>query len=175
MSAAAESHACLAARGKSLDMAVMGMNLDILGMLDAGEDWPAAAASVAPPPTDPWAASPVPGSAERIASDDGSARYRATAGPNGGFLVTAAQYFPGWRAWVDGQEAPVLRANSLFRTTPLPPGTHIVELRYQPGSVELGLLVSLGAVALAAISLLATVAAPLRARLRRRADEFTTP
>ncbi|MBL9172383.1 MAG: YfhO family protein, partial [Verrucomicrobiales bacterium] len=39
---------------------------------------------------------------------------------------------PDWRAWVDGQAAPVLRANHLMRAVSVPAGDHRVEFRYQP-------------------------------------------
>lgn len=90
--------------------------------------------------------------------------YRAIA-PTGGFLVHVVNFVPGWRAWVDGREAPVLRANSLFQAVPLLPGEHTVELRYEPQAVKLGLLISLTAVGVA----LAVVAGALMSRWNRRA------
>ena len=46
---------------------------------------------------------------------------------------------PGWHAWVDGQEAPVLRANVIHRAVRLPAGQHRVEFRYVPAAFRLGL------------------------------------
>jgi hypothetical protein len=79
--------------------------------------------------------------------------YRVAA-PEGGYFVHVAHFFPGWRAWIDGVEAPILLANSLFRAVPLPPGEHVVELRYEPTAVVLGLQISLwtAAIALATLS-----------------------
>jgi uncharacterized membrane protein YfhO len=56
---------------------------------------------------------------------------------------------------VDGQEAPIYRANGLFRAVPLRPGQHVVELRYEPGAVRLGLGITLAALATALLSLIA--------------------
>jgi hypothetical protein len=69
---------------------------------------------------------------------------RASA-PEGGYLVHVASYFPGWRARVDGQDAPVLPANALFRAVPLSPGDHTVELRYEAETVRLGLAMTIWA------------------------------
>ncbi|MBI4522117.1 MAG: YfhO family protein [Gemmatimonadetes bacterium] len=46
-------------------------------------------------------------------------------------LVLAENWFPAWRATVDGESVPVLRANHTFRAVPLSPGTHTVELTYR--------------------------------------------
>jgi hypothetical protein len=52
-----------------------------------------------------------------------------------GFVLVPERYDPGWKATVDGRDAPVLRA-------PLPAGTHEVRLVYRPASVTRGLSVS---------------------------------
>ena len=80
-----------------------------------------------------------------------------------GFLVLNDSYFPGWRAWVDGQETPIIRANYLFRAVALPPGQHSVEFRYEPQSFLTGLRVTLGTAALTVMLLLGSF-------LRRRWD-----
>ena len=61
-------------------------------------------------------------------------------------------YYPGWRAFVDGQEQPILRGDLLFRVVAVPAGEHVVEFRFEPASVRIGLLVS-------ALALLVAVAA----------------
>lgn len=62
-----------------------------------------------------------------------------------GYVVVVDAYDPGWRATVDGREAPVLKANLAFRAVPVPAGPHTVELVYRPRAVILGLLVSAAA------------------------------
>jgi hypothetical protein len=54
----------------------------------------------------------------------------AASGP--GYLFVSDSWYPGWRAEVDGQPAPVLRANIAFRAVPLRGGEHRVVLRYEP-------------------------------------------
>lgn len=79
-----------------------------------------------------------------------------------GYLVLTDTWFPGWDARIDGRERPVLRADHAFRAVAVPAGAHEVEFRYAPGSVRVGLGISVTA-ALVAIAL---VAVP---RGRRRA------
>ncbi|MFL6589232.1 MAG: YfhO family protein, partial [Chthoniobacterales bacterium] len=57
-------------------------------------------------------------------------------------LVLADNYFPGWRAKIDGHRAKVLRANYNQRAVTVPAGSHIVSFSYQPKSVLCGLIIS---------------------------------
>ncbi len=59
-----------------------------------------------------------------------------------GVLVLADSYYPGWKAYVDGREEEILRANLFFRAVPLPEGEHMVEFRYEPLSFKIGLIIS---------------------------------
>ncbi len=68
-----------------------------------------------------------------------------------GYLVMADTNYPGWRVYVDGRPATILRANWLFRAVALPPGEHTVELRYEPPLVGAGWLIA----GLATLALLA--------------------
>jgi hypothetical protein len=54
----------------------------------------------------------------------------------GGMLVLHDIYYPGWVAEIDGREAPILRADLLFRGLELPPGRHHVVFRFAPFSLE---------------------------------------
>lgn len=55
-----------------------------------------------------------------------------------GILVMSEVYYPGWRAWVDGREVSVLRADYLFRAIELPAGAHRVGFTYDPVSFKIG-------------------------------------
>lgn len=57
-------------------------------------------------------------------------------------LVLADTFYPGWRATVDGDPAPIYRTNVLLRGVPVPAGEHEVVLRYVPASWRQGLLLS---------------------------------
>ena len=68
-------------------------------------------------------------------------------------LVVLDNYFPAWKAFVDGREVPVHRANFTFRAIAVPAGEHTVTFRYVPTELRSGAAISLVLLAL----LLATV------------------
>jgi len=78
------------------------------------------------------------------------------------YLVLTDAWFPGWRAWTDGREQPIQRADHAFRAVWVPPGTHEIEFRYTPASFRYGLLLS-GAAALAVAGALVLPAVRRRA------------
>ena len=47
------------------------------------------------------------------------------------FLVVSENYHPYWRAYVDGVEQPILRANFLWKAVQVPAGSHLVEFRHR--------------------------------------------
>ncbi len=55
-----------------------------------------------------------------------------------GFVVSVDAWAPGWKAFVDGRPAPMLKANALFRAVAVPAGRHVVEMRYRPTTVVVG-------------------------------------
>lgn len=55
-------------------------------------------------------------------------------------LVVADNWYPDWRARVDGEEAPVLRAYHTLRAVPVPAGSSEVEMSYEPRFVRWTLL-----------------------------------
>ncbi len=59
-------------------------------------------------------------------------------------LVIAENYFPAWHAEVDGESAPVLRANYTFRAVPIPAGTHTVRLYYESELLRASAATSVG-------------------------------
>jgi hypothetical protein len=54
----------------------------------------------------------------------------------GGMLALHDTYYPGWVAEIDGHEAPILRADVLFRGLELPPGRHHVTFRFAPFALD---------------------------------------
>jgi hypothetical protein len=64
-----------------------------------------------------------------------------------GLLVLGDVYYPGWKAFVDGKESRIYRANYVMRGVPLSRGRHTVEFHYSPLSFKIGAIVSLVAVA----------------------------
>lgn len=52
---------------------------------------------------------------------------------NGGLAVFSEVYFPwGWRATIDGKEAPIGRVNYVLRAMQLPAGEHTIEMTFDP-------------------------------------------
>jgi hypothetical protein len=57
-------------------------------------------------------------------------------------LMLSEIWDPGWVASVDGVTSPVYRADHTLRAIAVPAGHHVVELRYQPLSLRLGVAIS---------------------------------
>jgi hypothetical protein len=80
--------------------------------------------------------------------EDGPTRVTlAVNAPAPSALVLADQFYPGWRATVDGAPAPVERANGIFRRVHVPPGRHTVTFAYRPAAFRIGLYLMLLAAA----------------------------
>lgn len=64
-------------------------------------------------------------------------------------LVVADNWYPAWKARVNGVEQPVLRANHSLRAVPVPEGQSEVELYFDAGTLRFPLLLSVLSLALA--------------------------
>lgn len=64
-------------------------------------------------------------------------------GNQGGILVLTDTYYPGWHAYVDGKEHPILQANHVFRAVALAGEARQVVFKYEPASFRIGLWLSL--------------------------------
>lgn len=62
--------------------------------------------------------------------------------PADGLLVVSENFYPGWRATVDGIPTDILRADINLRAIPLRAGQHRVEMVYDPWSFKLGAVIS---------------------------------
>ncbi|MBN1689180.1 MAG: hypothetical protein JW893_08775 [Candidatus Omnitrophica bacterium] len=59
------------------------------------------------------------------------------------FLATTRAFYPRWRARVDGREAPIVKSNFYFQGLFLRPGSHEIQLIYDPGIFWAGLTIAL--------------------------------
>ena len=84
--------------------------------------------------------------------------------PQDGFLLLADTFYPGWTADVDGQAAPIYRANLYVRGIPLPRGRHQVRLAYDPPGFRRGLAITLVAISMLILWTAAACYADRRAR-----------
>ena len=62
--------------------------------------------------------------------------------PGSSFLVTSEVNYPGWRAWIDGRERPLVLTNGAFRGLPVPPGRHHIKMRFAPRILGYGALIT---------------------------------
>jgi hypothetical protein len=92
------------------------------------------------------ARAPSPGTARLVRDDPERVAVRTRAGRRA-LLVLTDSWFPGWRATVDGRDAPIVRTDQLLRGVAVPAGTHTVEFAYRPLSWRIGWIVSLLAAA----------------------------
>jgi hypothetical protein len=84
-------------------------------------------------------------------------RVRIEAESSGdGLLVVNDAYWPGWEATLDGRHVPILAADALVRAVAWPAGRHVLEMRYRPPNVRLGLAGSAAGLAALLGLLLAT-------------------
>ncbi len=70
-----------------------------------------------------------------------------------GILVASESYYPGWKAYVDGKEEEIFKADYVLRAVALKEGAHTVEFVYRPTSFYAG-----GAISLAGLTGLAALA-----------------
>jgi hypothetical protein len=54
-----------------------------------------------------------------------------------GLVVAGDSYYPGWRAWVDGERRPIQELDAV-RAVRAGAGRHVIEFRYRPASVYWG-------------------------------------
>jgi len=72
-----------------------------------------------------------------------------------GLLFVSDAYYPGWKAYVDGIETKIFRANHMFRAIEIPKGNSQVKFVYKPDSFFTGLKISAAALSLWLILLVA--------------------
>jgi len=62
--------------------------------------------------------------------------------PAGSVLLIRNSWYPGWKAFVNGKRAPIIRAGGVFMAVPVPAGRSAARLDYSPPSFRIGLLAS---------------------------------
>lgn len=113
------------------------------GLLPDGSKWdPLRTALVEAEPASPLATEAQAGSVEITTYEPNRVNLQTHSSGNS-ILVLSENDYPGWRVYVDGQSAEVLRVNYGLRGAMIPTGAHQVSFVYRPWSVMGGLLLSL--------------------------------
>jgi uncharacterized membrane protein YfhO len=60
-----------------------------------------------------------------------------------GVVVVSDNWFPGWKATLDGAPVEILKADGALRAVRVPGGRHHVNMNYRPASVQWGAAISL--------------------------------
>lgn len=69
-------------------------------------------------------------------------------------------YKEGWKAYIDGKEAPILRANYVLRALEVPAGEHTIELRCEPDTLKTFNIINLIGSILIVIFVIGAIALP---------------
>lgn len=79
-------------------------------------------------------------------------------------------YYPaGWRAFIDGEETEILRADYILRALQIPSGRHEIEFRFEPKSYTIGKAISTIGSILVVLVLVAAIVVEIRKKLKSEA------
>ncbi len=116
--------------------------------------------------TRPAPATTEPARIEFALIEDKPTHYRLRVNAqNAGWLFLADANYPGWRAYIDGEETPVYTAQILGKAIYMPAGEHEVTISFKSMSFESGLRITLASLAAVALALLFMI---IRSRSRAR-------
>jgi len=116
-------------------LATCALHVDFADMIKSGE-WPEAdyreTVLLEAPPICHTRKDAPPATAKIDSYENDRVVVEVSAPPGGGWLVLNDVWHPWWFARVDGVEAPILRANVIFRAVAVPEGRHEVRFDFQP-------------------------------------------
>jgi hypothetical protein len=118
----------------------------VAGALSRGELDPAKTLLLNDPPASappaPSAARPPADSSARIVEDAPDRVLISVDAAVPGFVFLGDSDYPGWKAVLNGRQAPILRSWLTFRAVQVPAGRSTLEFRYSPGFMGLPLVLS---------------------------------
>jgi hypothetical protein len=65
-------------------------------------------------------------------------KYESESSSNGLAVFSEIYYPKGWRAFIDGSEVSILRANYVLRALEIPTGKHVIEFKFEPKPYVVG-------------------------------------
>lgn len=83
-----------------------------------------------------------PGLAELLEERPNYQKIKVTT-PEENYLTVSEALYPGWEAFVDGQQTQIFPANLALMSVLIPKGDHVLELKYTPQSFNNGMRISL--------------------------------
>ncbi len=99
-------------------------------------------------------------------------KYKVKVGGGKPLAVFSEIWYPkGWKAFIDGKETSIVRANYLLRALAIPAGEHEVEFRFEPASYKIGNKISLAGSLILLLALAGAGAVQLR---KKKANEEET-
>lgn len=75
-------------------------------------------------------------------------------------IFSEIYYKEGWKAYIDGKEAPILRANYVLRALEVPAGEHTIELRCEPDALKTFNIINLIGSILIVVFVIGAIALP---------------
>jgi Bacterial membrane protein YfhO len=91
--------------------------------------------------------------AARIIEDKRNRVVIETDNPNAEPLVLSDNYYPGWKAFVDGEPTNIFQANCTMRAVAVPAGRHLISFVFAPATLRASAYVSFAAAVLVLILL----------------------
>jgi uncharacterized membrane protein YfhO len=75
----------------------------------------------------------------RLIKNDNDIIHYSSASASNQFAVFSEIYYKaGWKAFIDGKEAPIVKVNYVLRGLAIPAGNHAIEFRFEPQGYKTG-------------------------------------
>lgn len=99
-----------------------------------------------------------------IKNDNDIIEYESSSNSNGFAVFSEVYYDAGWKATIDGNEAPIYQTNYVLRGLQVPQGKHKITFEFKPASFVIGSKLAIGASAITWLLLIAAVFQSFRKR-----------